>query len=90
MKNYRKKFKISFLYGSDDEEIKFRYNNDKGMLIPKNMHFEGVIPNMERRYQETESDIVREELAKYLGNQPCPDCQGARLKKEARHVFIQE
>jgi excinuclease ABC subunit A len=50
--------------------------------------FEGVIPNMERRYRETESNLVRDDLAKYLSSQPCPSCQGARLTRSARHVFV--
>lgn len=78
------------LYGNDGEEIKFRYHNSKGRLMRRSHDFEGVMPNMERRYQETESDVIRQELAKYLGEQPCPDCQGSRLKKEARNVFIEE
>jgi excinuclease ABC subunit A len=78
------------LYGNDGEEIKFRYHNSKGRLMRRTHDFEGVMPNMERRYQETESDLIRQELAKYLGEQPCPTCNGSRLKIEARNVFIED
>ena len=76
------------LYGSGKTAIEFRYMNDRGDVVVRHHPFEGVIPNMERRYKETESNSVREELAKYIANQPCPSCQGSRLKEEARHVFI--
>ncbi|HLB30003.1 MAG TPA: excinuclease ABC subunit UvrA, partial [Gammaproteobacteria bacterium] len=76
------------LYGSGEEEIQFEYlNSDKGTYRRRHV-FEGVIPNMERRYKETDSIMVREELAKYLSNKPCPGCAGTRLNKTARHVFI--
>lgn len=77
------------LYGSGRTEIQFQYvfGNRKHEKIQT---FEGVIPNMERRYQETESEAVREELAKYFSNSPCPDCAGARLNLAARNVFIAE
>ncbi len=77
------------LYGTGQTEIEFRYMNDRGDVVVRRHPFEGVIPNMERRYKETESNSVREELAKYIANQPCPSCQGSRLKQEARNVFIQ-
>ncbi|MGA2655109.1 MAG: excinuclease ABC subunit UvrA, partial [Gammaproteobacteria bacterium] len=83
-----KKIQDIILYGNDGEQIKFRYYNSKGRLMRRTHDFEGVMPNMERRYQETESEVIRQELAKYLGEQPCPDCQGSRLKIEARNVFI--
>jgi excinuclease ABC subunit A len=76
------------LYGSDDEEITFTYTNDRGDTRRRKHAFEGVIPNLERRYNETDSDFIREELAKYLAHQDCPACQGTRLRTEARHVFI--
>ncbi len=76
------------LYGSGDEEIKFTYLNERGGKITRAHPFEGIIPNMQRRYRETESNVVREELSKYLNSQPCPDCQGTRLRREARYVFI--
>jgi len=72
------------LYGSGDEPIEFRYTEGKGKTSRKRHPFEGILPNLERRYRETESLTVREELAKYLGMRPCPDCGGARLN--APHV----
>ena len=66
----------------------FRYLNDRGDIVKREHPFEGIVPNLERRYRETESQSVREELAKYLSTQPCPDCSGTRLRREARHVFI--
>lgn len=76
------------LYGSGDEIIKFTYNNDRGGKKIKEHAFEGIINNMQRRYHDTDSSVVREELAKYMNQQPCPDCGGARLNRAARHVFI--
>ena len=78
------------LHGSGTKKISFKYCNERGDIIQKNHPFEGVIPNMKRRYRETESNVVREELAKYLAHMPCPDCNGTRLRIEARHVFIGE
>lgn len=78
------------LYGSDEEEIEFRYVSDKGREFRRTHPFEGVIPNMERRYHETDSNMVREELAKYMIQRPCNDCSGSRLKVEARNVFIKK
>ncbi len=78
------------LQGSGDEELNFTYINDRGDSFKRKHRFEGVIPNMERRYRETESQTVREDLAKYLSTQPCPDCAGTRLRREARHVFIED
>ena len=77
------------LSGSGHTEIEFRYMNDRGDVVVRRHPFEGVLHNMERRYRETESNSVREELAKYIANQACPSCQGSRLKQEARHVFIE-
>jgi excinuclease ABC subunit A len=75
------------LYGSGDEIIEFQYFGDSG--TQKRRHpFAGVIPNLERRYRETDARIVREELAKYISTKPCPECGGQRLNREARHVFI--
>ncbi|MGE3919725.1 MAG: excinuclease ABC subunit UvrA [Gammaproteobacteria bacterium] len=85
-----KKVQKVILYGSGNEIIEFRYENDRGDNFIKKHSFEGVIPNIERRYRETESDTVREELAKYLTLQPCDHCEGARLRKEARFVFIDD
>ncbi len=75
------------LYGSEDV-ITFKYTNDKGETRTKKDVFEGVVNNLERRYLETESDFIRVELAKYLAHLPCPACEGSRLRKEARFVFI--
>ncbi len=80
----------AILYGSGGEPITFTYFNERGGSIVKTQPFEGIIPNMERRYRETESTAVREELAKYLNQQPCPECQGSRLNHSARHVFVGE
>jgi excinuclease ABC subunit A len=76
------------LFGSDAEEISFTYINERGDNFQRKHPFEGVIPNMDRRYKDTESQTVREELSKFLNTQPCPDCSGTRLRKEARNVFI--
>jgi len=80
------------LHGSGEEEIKFSYLMDSGQTIGKKVAkkhpFEGVISNFERRYRETDSSAVREELARYRSVQPCPDCGGTRLRREARHVFL--
>ena len=82
------------LYGSGEEEIKFSYALESGAKagkrITKKHPFEGIIHNFERRYRETDSAAVREELSRYRAVQPCPDCGGARLRKEARHVFVGE
>jgi excinuclease ABC subunit A len=76
------------LYGSGKQEIEFKYMNDRGDVVVRKHPFEGIINNMQRRYKETESNAVREELAKYLNSQHCPDCHGSRLRLEARNVFI--
>ncbi|GAB1394154.1 excinuclease ABC subunit UvrA [Rhodocyclaceae bacterium] len=76
------------LYGSGREQIQFKYLNEKGTRFDRSHSFEGIIPNLERRYRETDSPMVREELAKYQNNKPCPECHGARLRQEARHVFV--
>lgn len=76
------------LFGSGQEIIEFNYSNDKGAIFKRSHTFEGIVPNMERRHKETESHHAREELAKYLNVQRCRECDGARLKKSARHVFI--
>lgn len=78
------------LNGSQGEKIAFNYVSSRGDKIQKNHAFEGVLPNLKRRYHETESTAVREELSKFLSVQPCPDCGGSRLKEEARHVFIED
>ncbi|MBH9405928.1 excinuclease ABC subunit UvrA [Pseudomonas aeruginosa] len=76
------------LYGSGRENVDFRYLNDRGDIVKRSHPFEGLLPNLERRYRETESATVREELAKFLSTQPCPDCHGTRLRREARHVWV--
>ena len=76
------------LYGSGKQEIEFKYMNDRGDVVVRKHPFEGIINNMQRRYKETESNAVREELSKYLNSQHCPDCNGSRLRLEARNVFI--
>ena len=78
------------LFGSDDEEITFNYVNDRGTIFRREHKFEGVIHNMERRYRETESNSVREELTKYMATSNCPECSGTRLRKSARNVFIDD
>ncbi|MBL4647914.1 MAG: excinuclease ABC subunit UvrA, partial [Gammaproteobacteria bacterium] len=84
-----KKFRDVILYGSGDEAISFTYvTESSGKKYQKTQPFEGVIPNMERRYRETDSSSVREFLNKYLSHQECPDCHGARLCEAARHVFV--
>ncbi|MGY1529416.1 excinuclease ABC subunit UvrA [Luteimonas sp. A649] len=78
------------LYGSGDEMIAFTYVTESGVRSKRRHRFEGIVPNLERRYRETESAAVREELAKYISEQPCPDCGGARLNRSARNVFVAE
>ena len=75
------------LYGTK-EKIPFSYLNERGRTFIREHAFEGVIPNLERRYKETDSIVVREELAKYLNTKPCPQCEGTRLKREARNVKV--
>ena len=82
-----KKHQEIILNGSKDE-IEFVYVNDRGDKVKRKHAFEGVLNNMARRYKETESNAVREELAKYINNRPCLDCGGSRLRKEARYVFL--
>ena len=88
-KNLSKKHQKIILRGSDNELISFKYINDKGNTYTREIPFEGIIPNMERRYRETESNMVREDLSKFLSSQACPDCAGTRLRKDARFVFVQ-
>ncbi len=84
-----RKIRQTILYGSS-EDIVFRYRNHKGRKVERCHPFEGVIPNLKRRYRETESDMVRSELAKYLAMKPCSICEGGRLCEQARHVFIKD
>ncbi|WP_413664290.1 excinuclease ABC subunit UvrA [Microbulbifer sp. CNSA002] len=87
-KKLRKAHRKVILQGSGDEEIDFSYVNDRGDVTVRQHTFEGIIPNFQRRYRDTESQSVREELAKYLSTQKCPECHGTRLRREARHVFV--
>ena len=85
-----KKYQDIVLYGSKGKSLSFKYINERGDVMERKHPFEGIIPNMERRYRETESNSVREELAKYLSQQHCSSCNGTRLRVEARNVFIQD
>ena len=76
------------LYGSGSEEIEFSYVNDRGTVFKRQHVFEGVIPNMDRRYRETESSSVRDELAKYVSTAACKACEGTRLCEDARNVYV--
>ncbi len=87
-KDLPNKIQKIILYGNNDESINFVYVNDKGRKTTRNGPFEGVILNMQRRYHETDSNVVREELSKYQTTQSCPECHGSRLNTSARHVFI--
>jgi len=86
----KKKHRDAILYGSGGERIDFSYVNDRGDVIHRRHRFEGVLPNMERRYHETDSSMVRENLQKYLRVRNCPECGGTRLKEASRHVFIED
>ncbi|SET36122.1 excinuclease ABC subunit A [Marinobacter segnicrescens] len=88
--NLPEDFQNVVLHGSGTEDIPFRYVNSRGHIMQKEHPFEGVLPNLERRYRETESQSMREELARHLSTQPCKDCGGSRLRRSARHVFIDE
>lgn len=87
-KKLAKKHRHVVLYGSNGEAIDFSYVNDRGDTYQRTHAFEGVIPNLERRYRDTESNSVREELVKFLSSMKCPECEGARLRESARNVFI--
>ena len=89
-KMLEKRCRNIILFGSGAEEIEFNYINDKGTVFKRRHPFEGIIPNMERRYRETESNSVRDELAKYLSTSKCSNCDGTRLTESARHVLIDE
>jgi excinuclease ABC subunit A len=78
------------LYGSGKQEIEFKYMNDRGDVVIRKHPFEGILNNMDRRFKETESNAVRDELSKYLNSQACPDCDGSRLRLEARNVFVKD
>ena len=85
-----KKFRDYLLFGSGEKDISFNYINSRGDSYQRTHPFEGVVPNMERRYRETESQSVRDDLSKYLAEQACPECNGSRLKESARNVYIQD
>ncbi len=85
-----KKLQNVVLFGSGKDKVEFHYANSRGMQIKKVHRFEGVIPNLERRYRETDSGAVREELSRFLNSQACPDCDGTRLNTAARHVFVSD
>ncbi|WP_027966135.1 excinuclease ABC subunit UvrA [Halomonas halocynthiae] len=78
------------LHGSGKDDIEFSYVNDRGKKVSRQHPFEGVLPNMQRRYRETESNSVREELSRYIAVQPCTSCDGTRLRKESRNVYIDD
>ncbi len=82
------RFREIILSGSGKEKIEFHYANARGLEIRQRHRFEGVIPNLERRFRETESSAVREELTRFLNSQPCPECNGTRLNRSARNVFV--
>jgi excinuclease ABC subunit A len=82
------KIRDVLLNGSDEQVIEFRYFDGRGGTTRRRHPFEGILPNLERRYRETDSVMVREELAKYLGTKPCPACEGTRLNLAARNVFV--
>ena len=83
-----KKIRDIILHGSGEEPIKFSYYGERNSVYRRTHPFEGVIPNMERRYRDSESNVIREELAKFLSSRPCETCGGSRLKPEARNVFV--
>ena len=87
-KKLKKKFRDALLFGTGEQDIKFNYVNSRGDTVIKEHPFEGVIPNLQRRYHETDSAMVREDLSKLLSVQPCPSCEGSRLKQASRNVFV--
>jgi len=89
-KKLAKKYQKIVLFGSGKDLIKFKYQGDKGQKYSKTHSFEGIINNLQRRFHETESTAVRDELTKYLSVQNCPECEGARLRTGARNVFVNE
>ena len=88
--NLPENIKEVILHGSQKESIKFSYFSERGTVFTKDHPFEGIISNFKRRYEETDSNTVREELAKYLSVQSCPSCNGTRLRLEARNVLVGE
>ena len=88
LKKLPSKHRKVILYGSGSEQVAFTFVNERGDNFKRKHVFEGILPNMERRYRETDSQMVREDLAKYLSSHNCPDCSGTRLRRDARHVLI--
>lgn len=88
VKNIPKDLFDKVLYGSGEEKVYFRYVNEFGQVKENEILFEGVIPNIERRYRETSSDYIREQMEKYMAEQACPKCKGGRLKPESLAVFV--
>ncbi|MDF2690816.1 MAG: excinuclease subunit [Gammaproteobacteria bacterium] len=82
------KIKQILLYGSGEEKVPFKHVSMRGAVTTQDKPFEGVIPHLERRFREAESNMIREELTKMMNNQACPDCKGTRLREAARHVFV--
>ncbi len=87
-KKLSKKNRNAILFGTGEQDIEFNYVNSRGDTVIKEHPFEGVIPNLQRRYHETDSAMVREDLSKLLSVQPCPSCEGSRLKQASRNVFV--
>ena len=87
-KKLSKKNRNAILFGTGEQDIEFKYVNSRGDTVIKEHPFEGVIPNLQRRYHETDSAMVREDLSKLLSVQPCPTCSGSRLKQASRNVFV--
>ena len=85
-KSLSKKHRDAVLYGSGEERIDFSYANDRGDMVRRRHKFEGVIPNMERRYKDTDSQMVREHLSRYIAMRPCTTCDGLRLQIGRAHV----
>ena len=89
-KKLPKKYRDIILNGSQGEDIQFNYVNDRGDVYQRTHSFEGIMPNFERRFRETESQMVRDDLNKYLSTHKCTSCEGSRLNQDARHVFIHD
>ncbi|GAA6134202.1 excinuclease ABC subunit UvrA [Oceaniserpentilla sp. 4NH20-0058] len=89
-KKLKKKFREAVLYGTGEDEVEFHYVNSRGDTVIKEHTFEGVLPNLQRRYHETDSAMVREDLSKLLSVQPCPTCSGSRLNQASRNVFVDD
>ncbi len=88
LKNIPRHLMERILYGSDGEEIYFRYENDFGQIRENKVEFEGIVANVARRYRDTSSDYIRDQMERYMAQHPCPTCEGHRLKKESLAVFI--